>query len=188
MKPARRRATYDDVLKAPEHMVAEIVDGELYTSPHPRSPHAFAGASITQDLGPYSRRPGSPAGPGGWWILYEPELHLGADVLVPDLAGWRHERLPTVPDVSYFDLVPDWACEIISTSTGHLDRSRKMPIYAREGLQHFWIVDPTPRIVEVYRLQAAKWVRTATYSDRDIVRIEPFEAVEVDLSRWWIDS
>lgn len=188
MKPARRRATYQDVLDAPEHIVAEIVDGELYTSPRPRSPHALAGSSINQDLGPFSRRPGSPARPGGWWILYEPELHLGDDILVPDLAGWRHERLPRVPNVAYFELIPDWACEIVSPSTGRLDRVRKMPIYAREGLQHFWIVDPTSRTVEVYRLERANWAHVTTYCDQDVVRIEPFEALELDLSRWWIDS
>jgi Uma2 family endonuclease len=188
MKAARRRATYQDVLGAPQHMVAEVVDGELYTSPRPRSPHAFAGSAINQDLGPFSRRPGSPAGPGGWWILYEPELHLGEDILVPDLAGWKHERLPRVPDVSYFELNPDWACEIVSSGTGHLDRDRKMPLYAREGLPHFWIVDPILRTVEVYRLQGLGWFRVTTYLERDVVRIEPFEDLELDLSRWWIDS
>jgi Uma2 family endonuclease len=187
MKTARRRATYQDVLDAPEHMVAEIVDGELYTSPRPRYPRV---RRLSHQPGPGSvfATPLEPRGPGGWWFLSEPELHFGEDILVPDLAGWRHERLPSVPDVAYLELVPDWACEIVSPSTGRLDRVRKMPVYAREGLQDFWIVDPTPRTVEVYRLQDANWVHVATYSDQDAARIAPFQELELDLSRWWIDS
>jgi Uma2 family endonuclease len=126
-------------------MVAEIVDGELYTSPRPASPHALAASAIGQDLAPFSRRPGSPAGPGGWWILDDPELHFGADVVVPDLAGWRHERMPSIPNVAYFELAPDWLCEVVSPSTGRLDRVRKMPVYGRAGVSHMWLVDPSTR-------------------------------------------
>jgi Uma2 family endonuclease len=188
MKPARRRATYEDVLNAPEHVVAEVVEGELYTSPRPRYPHALAGSAINQDLGPFSRRPGSLGGPGGWWILYEPELHFGEDIVVPDLAGWRHTRLPEVPDVAYLELAPDWACEIVSPGSSVLDRDRKMPVYAREGIGFFWLVNPSARTLEVYRLQRQRWVRIATHVDDEIARIEPFAELELDLSRWWISS
>jgi Uma2 family endonuclease len=188
MDPARRRATYEDLLQVPDHLVAEIVDGELYATPRPASPHAFTSSAIGQDLGPFSRRPGSPGGPGGWWILDEPELHFGSDVLVPDLAGWRHERMATVPNVPYFELAPDWVCEVVSPRTGRLDRVRKMPIYARKGVNHLWLVDPLLRTVEVYRLDTARWIVASTHGGAESARITPFEAIEIDVGRWWLEE
>ena len=129
----RRRATYADLLEVPEHLVAEIIDGELLTSPRPASPHALAASAIGSAL--FDRFNGPPGGadrPGGWWILFEPELHLGEDVLVPDHAGWRRERMPALPDVVGFTLAPDWVCEVISPSTARIDRGRKLRVYARE--------------------------------------------------------
>jgi Uma2 family endonuclease len=187
MDPARRRATYEDLLKVPDHFVAEIVDGELYATPRPASPHARATSAIGQDLGPFDRRPGSPGGPGGWWILDEPELHLAAEILVPDLAGWRNERMPVIPNVAYFELAPDWACEVVSPTTGRLDRAEKMPAYAREGVSHLWLVDPTSRTLEVYRLETSHWVVASTHGGSAHVRAEPFAAIEIDLSRWWLE-
>lgn len=186
MEPARRRATYEDLVKVPDHMVAEIVDGELYASPRPASPHALAASTIGGDLGGFHRPSGGPGGPGGWWILYEPELHLGPDVMVPDMAGWRRERMPAVPNVAYFELAPDWACEVVSPSTGILDRRRKMPIYARESVAHLWIVDPILKTLEVYRLESGRWVVASTHGGDDRVRAEPFDAVEIDIARWWL--
>jgi len=184
----RRRATYADIESLPDHVVGEIVDGELYTSPRPASPHALAASAIGQDLGPFSRRPGSPAGPGGWWILDEPELHFGDDVLVPDLAGWRHDRMPNVPNVAFFRLAPDWVCEVVSPKTGRLDRVRKMPVYARERIGHLWLVDPILRTLEVYRLDGARWVVASTHGGTDPVCTEPFGELEIDLGRWWLDE
>ena len=124
------RATYQDVLDAPPHRVAEIVDGVLYTHPRPAMPHALATSSLGHDLtGPFQFGRG---GPGGWRIIDEPELHLGEDILVPDLAGWRRERMPGYPDAAYCTLAPDWVCEVISPSTRKLDLHGKRPIYARE--------------------------------------------------------
>ena len=122
---ARRRATYEDLLKVPDILVAEIVDGELITSPRPAFPHAQVTSAVNQDLGPFSRRPGGPSGPSGWWILFEPELHLGADILVPDLAGWRRERMPVLEAVAYSELAPDWVCEVVSPTTARIDRVRR---------------------------------------------------------------
>src|SRR2546422_4638741 len=118
MDPARRRATYEDLLQVSDLLIAEIIDGELITSPRPASPHAYAASAIMQDLGPFARRRGRGDGPGGWWILFEPELHLGEDILVPDLAGWRRERRPVLENVPYFEQAPDWAWEGVSPSTG----------------------------------------------------------------------
>jgi len=188
MQSAPRRASYDDILNAPENLVAEVVDGELYTSPRPASPHAVAGSVIVGDLlGSFHWPPGGPKGPGGWWILYEPELHLGRDVLVPDLAGWRRERMPTIPNTPAFTLAPDWVCEVVSPHTARLDRVRKMPVYAHEGVAHLWLVDPLMKTLEVYRLESGHWVVASTHAGPDLCRAEPFAAVEFDMTRWWID-
>jgi len=167
---------------------AEIIDGDLYASPRPASPHALASSAIGSDLfGRFNDPPGSEPGPGGWWILIEPELHLGPDVLVPDIAGWRRERMPVLPNVVGFTLAPDWLCEVVSPSTRALDRTRKMRIYARETVPHCWLVDPLTRTLEVYRLEAGGWVLTDTFGGATRVRAEPFAAVELDLRRWWLD-
>ncbi|MYK89894.1 MAG: Uma2 family endonuclease, partial [Acidobacteria bacterium] len=122
------RATYQDVLDAPPHRVAEIVDGVLHTNPRPAMPHARASSSLGVKIGgPFDHDAG---GPGGWWIIDEPELHLGEDILVPDLAGWRRERMPVYPDAAYCTLAPDWVCEILSPSTRKLDLHGKRPVYA----------------------------------------------------------
>jgi len=185
---ARRRATYEDLMQVPENLVAEIIDGELITSPRPASPYALAKTAIGGRLfDRFNAPPGGADAPGGWWILFEPELHFGDDVLVPDIAGWRRERMPALPNVVGFTLAPDWVCEVISTSTGRIDRSRKMRIYAREGVRHLWLVDPMPRTLEVYRLEAGSWLVSGMYGGDDTLRVEPFEAVDMALVRWWPD-
>ena len=151
MDTAQRRATYEDLLQVPDHLIAEVVNGELITAPRPASAHARAASALTQDLGPFDRSKGGSNGPGGWWILFEPELHLDSDILVPDLAGWRRERMPVLEDVPYFTQTPDWVCEIVSPSTARTDRVRKMPIYAREQVGYLWLVDPSACTLEVYR-------------------------------------
>jgi Uma2 family endonuclease len=182
----KRRATYEDLCRVPDHMVAEIIDGELFASPRPAAPHALAatmlGSALVGSFG--GDQPGQNA-PGGWWILLEPELHFGDDVVVPDWAGWRRERMPTVPDVAFFTQAPDWVCEVISPSTGVIDRGRKMRVYAREQVGHLWIADPTLRTLEVYRLEEGRWVVASTHAGTEEVRAEPFDAVALDMRRWW---
>ena len=169
--------------------MGEILDGELIASPRPAPAHALAASAIGGGLfDPFNRRSGDPGGPGGWWILHEPELHLHGDILVPDVAGWRRERLPALPSTAAFDLAPDWACEVISPSTMRFDRSRKMPIYARERVGHLWLVDPAARTLEVFRLDGERWTVMGVYGGagaEEKVRAEPFDAIELDLSRWW---
>ena len=180
---ARLRATYDELLKVPDHLVAEILDGELHVNPRPAPRHADASSGLGGALrGPFDRGRG---GPGGWRILDEPELHLAADVIVPDLAGWRRERLPALPEQAFFDLAPDWVCEVLSPSTASMDRVKKLSIYAREQVRHVWLVDPLVRTIEVLRLENAHWTIAATFADLDIVRAEPFDALELDLSLLW---
>src|SRR5688572_15134371 len=146
----RRPATYEDVLAAPEHMVAEVIHGELHLNPRPAKPHAAAASALGEELGPPFKR--GKGGPGGWHILDEPELHLQADIPVPDQAGWRVERMPEiVADEPYFTLAPDWVCEVLSPRTAKYDRTDKLAIYARERVRWAWLVDPLLRTLEVLR-------------------------------------
>ena len=178
-----RPATYQDVLDAPAHRVAEIVDGTLYTQPRPAPPHAVASSRLGFNLGgPFDRGRG---GPGGWWIIDEPELHLGEDILVPDLAGWRRERMAELPDTAHFGLAPDWVCEVLSASTRRLDLHGKRPVYAREGVAHLWLVDPADRTLEAFELREGQWVLVATAQDDDPVSIHPFDAVTFGLGDLW---
>jgi Uma2 family endonuclease len=180
-----RAATYEDLQALPDHVVGEILDGELYATPRPALPHAHTTTMLTGDLGPFQGPGGKGRGPGGWRILFEPELHFDKEVVVPDVAGWRLERMPVLPSTAYGELIPDWACEIASPSTVHIDRVRKMNLYAREGLRYLWLVDPLARVLEVYRLEEGRWVVVLTSGGDAKVRAEPFEDIELDLDLWW---
>lgn len=180
-----KRATYDDVLAAPENTVAEILDGELVLSPRPALPHAETVAALTTDLkGPFDRGRG---GPGGWRILAEPELHLGEHVIVPDLAGWRRERLPSLPDRPWLELAPDWVCEVLSPSTERIDRGRKLRIYAEAGVSHAWLVNPIERTLEVLRLREGAWTIAAVLTGDAPVGVEPFDALPLPLADLWAE-
>jgi Uma2 family endonuclease len=186
MAGVRKKATYRDLVAVREPLVAEIIAGELSTSPRPAVPHTLAASAIGSILFDRFNRPtDGPESPGGWWILYEPELHLGEDVLVPDLAGWRRERMPSCPKTAAITMPPDWACEVVSPSTGALDRVRKLPIYAREQVGHLWMVDPVVHTLEVYRLEDTRWVVAGAYGGSGTVRADPFADVALDTARWW---
>jgi Uma2 family endonuclease len=185
---AKRYATYEDLEAVPDTKVAELIEGDLFVSPRPASPHARAATTIGMMLGDGFDGPASPAGkPGGWWILFEPELHLDANVFVPDLAAWRREHMPRMPNVTAFTQPPDWMCEVVSPTTAVLDRDRKMAIYARHGVVHLWIVDPIARTLEVYRLEGERWIVAGNHGGTAPLRAEPFDAVTVDPSRWWLE-
>lgn len=181
-----KRATYEDVLNAPEHKVAEILDGELFLSPRPAPRHAVTSSRIGQVVG--SAFDDGRGGAGGWWIIAEPELHFGEEIAVPDIAGWRRERLPAMPAEAYFTLAPDWVCEVLSPSTARLDRVRKLPLYARVGVVHAWLVDPLEQTLEVRLLKDGQWTIVGVCSGSDVVRIKPFEAVQIELARLWADQ
>lgn len=181
--PLTRPASYADVEALPEGVVGELISGELYAHARPASPHASAYSRLgAMLLVAFDRGVG---GPGGWLILDEPELRFGADVLVPDIAGWRRERMPKRPDVPYFTLAPDWVCEVLSPSTRRVDRVLKLPVYARAGVRHAWLVDPIDRSIEVYRLGEAGWILAGGATEGEPVALEPFEAVPVDLAYLW---
>jgi Uma2 family endonuclease len=178
-----RSASYEDVLRLPENVIGEIVDGDLIVSPRPASRHAMASSAIGGELaGPFHRGRG---GPGGWVILFEPELHLDAQVLVPELAGWRRERMATCPDVAYFSLAPDWACEVLSPTTALIDRTRKQQIYREYGVSWLWFVDPSTRIIEVLSRSEHGWMVTDTFGGEGEARIPPFDAVVFDIGALW---
>ena len=183
--PFDRAATYEDLAALPEIVGAVIVNGELHASPRPAPAHTVAASVLGGELGPpYHLGRG---GPGGWWILLEPELHLGADVLVPDWAGWRRERMPRQPETAYYPLAPDWICEVLSPSTSQLDRAKKLAIYAREGVAHAWLVDPLARTLEVLRLENGRWTILAVHIGAEVVRAEPFADIDLDLAALWVD-
>jgi Uma2 family endonuclease len=183
-QPAKRTATYEDILALPEHRVGEILFGQLYSHPRPAPRHARAYSALTGQL--WNPFDGGSGGPGGWWILDEPELHLDENIIVPDLAGWRRERMPELPQSAWFELAPDWVCEILSPSTARTDRAVKMPLYAREAVTHLWLVDPDARTLEVYHLQDdGHWLLLQTLKDDDSVQQPPFAAVSFSLSSLW---
>lgn len=178
-------ATYADLEAVPPHLVAEIIGGHLHTHPRPRLRHANAGSVLGGTLlGPFHLGAG---GPGGWWILDEPELHLADDIVVPDIASWRRERMPSLPDEAWCSLAPDWVCEILSPSTARLDRTAKRELYAAHGVGHLWLVDPEQRFIEAFELNDGQWVLLATYYGEGAVAIQPFDAAPFELKLLWPD-
>lgn len=186
-RPAPKPAEYSDILALPDHVVGQIIDGELVVQPRPAGLHATATTAMAGDINsPFQRRKGAPGGPGGWWILFEPELHLGRHVLVPDLAGWRRERMPTKPVDPWFELPPDWICEVISPSSARRDRVQKPRLYRQHGVQWLWLVDPAQRSVDVMQAAGEYWATVAVVmGDERAARLPPFDEVPFDLLRWW---
>jgi Uma2 family endonuclease len=177
---------YEQLLALPGNLVGEVIAGQLYVHPRPRGRHAVAAGGLNIDLGGafgFGR-----GGPGGWWILPEPEIHFVRDteVAVPDLAGWRRERMPTVPEDHRFEVVPDWLCEILSPGTAKDDRVVKLPLYARFGVAHVWLVDPLERTLEAFALRDGAWVLAAVLKDDDPVSVAPFDAITFSLADLWV--
>ncbi|HZA50610.1 MAG TPA: Uma2 family endonuclease [Myxococcaceae bacterium] len=185
--PTRRKspATYEDIEALPTGWVGEIVAGTLYGHPRPATGHARAASILGHVLlGPFDQ---GVNGPGGWYFLYEPELHFGSDVLVPDLAAWRKERMPNPPDphTPYLTLAPDWICEILSPSTEVVDRARKLPRYHEVGVSHAWVIDPLERTLEVLERHDRGWLLTGTYGEHAEVRASPFQELLLPLASLW---
>ncbi len=180
---AKARATYQDVLDAPENMVAELINGALHLHPRPAMRHARAAFRLAGRLDdPFENGVG---GPGGWWFAIEPELHLEEDVLVPDIAGWRRDRVPTFPDTTACSIAPDWVCEILSPRTREYDLTEKRARYASCGVGHLWLVDPDARTLEGFALEAGRWVLLAAIHGAAEARVAPFEAAAFPLSALW---
>ncbi len=181
--PTKRHATALDLEQVPEHLVGEIVGGQLYNSPRPAAAHTRAASRLGGALdGPFDRGHG---GPGGWIILDEPELHLSSNIVVPDLAGWRRSTMPTLPEVSHFDLAPDWVCEIVSPGTESFDRSIKMPLYSEAGVSFAWLIDPLAQTLEVYENTSKAFHLVERYDGAAIVNPRPFDALPLELASLW---
>lgn len=179
---------YAQLETLPENLTGEITNGRLYVQPRSSGPHAVAGASLISDINQaYQRGRG---GPGGWWILVEPGVHfvLDVEVLVPDLAGWRRERMPHPPRDHRFDVVPNWVCEILSPSTARKDRIKKMPVYARYGVSWIWLVDLLARTLEAFALHEGRWTIIGLFQNRDAVGVAPFDEMALELGALWVDD
>lgn len=179
-----RPATYDDILALPEYQVGELISGVLYTHPRPAVPHARAASVLGAELHHFGGG-SDDDGPSAWVFLDEPELHLGPHVLVPDLAGWRRERMPELPVAPYLTTAPDWVCEVLSPSTAAVDRSEKLPVYARQGITHAWLLEPTVKTLEVFRLDGPTYRLIATYAGDAAIHVDPFEDFELRLRALW---
>jgi Uma2 family endonuclease len=185
MSAVLKLSLYEQLLALPEHVTGEILNGELYAMPRPSGRHGLAERGLNFNLsGPFDFGRG---GPGGWWIIQEPEVHFIRDevVAVPDLAGWRRERMPRIPDDHRFEIVPDWVCEILSPSTAKKDRVVKLPVYARYGVGHVWLVDPVAQTLEAFALHEGRWLWIAALKDDDAVAVPPFDAISFCLADLW---
>lgn len=180
---AKHPATYADLVAVPPHLVAEILFGKLVTHPRPHRRHGgAAGALGAISTNAFQFGVG---GPGGWIFVPEPELHLGPHVAVPDIAGWRRERMTESADKPYFEIAPDWICEIISPSTEKYDKGDKRRIYALYGVPHLWHLDPRAKTLEVFQLHDTNWLLTHTFVDTEDVRAPPFDAITFSLGLLW---
>lgn len=182
-KPVRKPATYEDLLRLPEHMTGQIIDGELYAMPRPAAPHVRVASELGGELyGPFHRGRG---GPGGWWIFHEPELHLGAHIVVPDLAGWRREEMPQAPraDQKFFELRPSWVCEVLSPSTASFDQVKKRRVYETAGVRWLWFLDPLGRTLQAFDLDEKAFL--GTWGPGESPRVPPFDALELELDEIW---
>lgn len=176
---------YEELCKLPDNVVGEILNGELVVSPRPSPKHAMASSSIGGILnGPFQHGRG---GPGGWWILDEPEIHLGEQVIVPDIAGWKKDRLPKLPEKSHFELAPDWVCEVLSPSTARYDKLSKLQVYAENKVSHYWIVDPINKVLEVFVLDSGSYRVGPVFGGEDKVKAPPFTELEFNLGDLWSD-
>lgn len=183
-RPAERLATYEDLFDLPDHVIGEILHGRLITQPRPAPKHARSASILGGELvSPFDQGRG---GPGGWWILFEPELHLGPHILAPDLAGWRRERMPVFPDTAWFDVAPDWVCEVLSPGTARTDRVIKMPIYAERGVEWLWLVDPDQQTLEVYQRHDGHWLMLHAWQQADEVAAPPFAEHRFTLNDLWL--
>ncbi len=168
-----------DIAALPETLVGEIIDGILEVQPRPTPRHAVAATELGYELiGRFRRGRG---GPGGWIFMVEPELHLGPHVVVPDLAGWRRERLPAEPETPFVEVAPDWVCEILSPATARLDRGPKRRLYAEAAVGHLWLLDPNAGELEAFALVGGRWMLLATIQRGEDVAVAPFDAASFPL-------
>ncbi len=185
-EPAKKNRTYEDLHAIPENMLGEIINGKLVVTPRPGRKHGYVATTLIEQVGPAYH--GGRGGPGGWIFIVEPEIILGKHIMVPDVAGWKSGRFPREEETNPISAVPDWVCEILSSPKGELcDRSEKMPIYARYGIPHAWLINPTIQSLEAYRLEHGRWSTLGVFGERQRAPIEPFAEIELDLGEFWLE-
>lgn len=186
-RPAPKLATYEDLLKLSEDVRAEVIAGQVVTSPTPLPKHSKAQGAVRRFVGgPFDDDDGH-GGPGDWWIFVEVDVRLGPyDIVRPDLAGWRRERLPDPGGLRPIEVVPDWVCEVLSPSTAAHDRVTKSRLYAECGVTHYWVVDAEARTLEAFELAERRWLLAGTYDERATARIAPFAAIELPIGRLFL--
>lgn len=182
---AKKIATYNDILVLPEYLIGEIINGELITMPRPGPRHIRSSSKLGGTLTNSFDNDNSNL-PGGWWILDEPELHIEANIIVPDLAGWRKELVPKIPTVkAYFEIVPNWVCEILSKKTAIIDRTEKLPFYHKIKVDYVWFINPEQKTLEIYVRKEDEW-KIINFGGEQIVRAIPFNAIEINLGDLWL--
>jgi Uma2 family endonuclease len=184
---ARKLATYADLLAMPEDVRAEVLGGEVVVSPAPLPRHSKVQQTISRFVGgPFDNDDGR-GGPGGWWIFVEVDVRLGAhDIVRPDIAGWRRERLPRPGQARPIDVPPDWVCEVLSPATAARDRVAKRALYGRAGVSWYWMIDPEARVLEALRWEGQAWLDVGTYDETATACVPPFEAVELEIGRLFL--
>lgn len=175
---------WDGLLDVDDGFTGEIVNGEIRTHPRPGPPHLEASAAMSAILGGAFQF-GFGGGPGGWVILAEPRIRFGEECRVPDFAGWRKERYVRPHGSRPYEVSPDWVCELLSKATAVEDRTEKLPLYAKHGVRHAWILDAIAQTLEVLRLDGDQWLLAKTFGADAKIRAEPFEAIEIDLTLLW---
>ena len=181
---AKREATYQDLFDLPENTTGEIINGELIVTPRPSRKHVYTASALGSEIGPPFQF-GRGGGPGGWIILIEPEIKLGENILVPDLAGWKRGRFPASEETNWISVAPDWVCEVLSPSTETIDRGDKVPLYASQGISHAWLMSPATRVLEVLELDGRTYRIVSTFKNDERARAKPFDSIELDLAALW---
>ncbi len=184
---APRLATYADLLALPPDVRAEVLAGAIVTSPAPLPRHSNAQGAARRFIGGPFHDDDGHGGPGGWWIFVEVDVAFGLhDIVRPDIAGWRRSRLPRPGNTRPIEVVPDWVCEILSPATAARDRVHKRNLYGRAGVAHYWLIDPSARVLEALTLREGVWLEAGVYDETSTARIPPFEAIELDVGRLFL--
>lgn len=187
---AKRHATVEDFLAIPEaERFHELVDGEIIRKADPTGEHGDSQSWVAGWLKlPFQRPPGR-GGPGGWWIETEVEVQLATgDVVRPDVTGWRRDRVPERPVGSPAEHRTDWICEVLSPSNASHDRVRKLGLYHRVEVPHYWIADPREESLTVMRWSPDGYVTVLAARRGETVRAEPFDAIEIEVGTLFGDD
>ena len=178
---------YQQLEQLPDNLTGEVINGQLHTSPRPAGPHGLVTSILGMDIGTAYHRGRN--GPGGWWIIDEPECHLPMhDICVPDIAGRRRETMPEIPQDQRFTTAPDWICEVISPSTTNLDRTEKLPSYAQCGVEYLWLIDPLAKVAEILQLSDDNFLLLGTHCGDKQFCAPPFDAIIIDMADLWQTS